>query len=271
MMSGETQASQSMETHLGGKGFNQSVALAKAGVGIYHAGTLGEEGGMFLEACQKYGVNTEFVRQIPGKSGHTIIQIDKDAQNCIMLYGGSNRAQTKEFVDEVLSHFEKGDILILQNEVNLLGYIIDVAYERGLQIVLNPSPYDDNLKDCDFNKISYFLLNEVEGEMMTGEKEPQKILDSIKEKYPKTKVVLTLGVEGAYYQDGDVRLFQQAFPVKAVDTTAAGDTFTGYFVAGLLENREMSQILKRAAKASSIAVTRKGAGESVPTKEEVEV
>ena len=269
VIGGETQTSTSMETHLGGKGFNQSVALAKAGAEIYHAGTIGEEGQMFLDACKKYGVNTQYIRQISGKSGHTIIQVDKNAQNCILLFGGSNRSQTKEYIDEVLGNFEKDDYLILQNEINQLDYIIDKAYEIGMQIVLNPSPYDDELKKCDFSKVSYFLLNEIEGEMMTGEKEAQKILAKIKEKYPKSKVVLTMGTAGAYYQDDDTQVFQDVFKVKAVDTTAAGDTFTGYFIAGIIEGRPMQEVMERCAKASSIAVSRQGAADSIPFKEEV--
>ena len=270
IMGGETENTFSLETHLGGKGFNQSVALSKAGLDVYHAGALGEEGDMFLEACREYNVNTENIEIKPGKSGHTIIQIDKNAQNSILLFGGANRSQTKEHIDEVIAKFDKGDYIVLQNEVNYLGYIIDRAYEQGLKVVLNPSPFDDALKECDFNKVSLFLLNEVEGEMMMGSKDPAVILDGFKEKYPNAGVVLTLGTDGAYYQDDTGRYFQEAFKVKAVDTTAAGDTFTGYFIASVAEGRDIQSSLRRAAKASSIAVTRDGAAESVPYKEEVE-
>ena len=128
LLGGETQSSSGMNVFCGGKGLNQSIALAKAGVPVFHAGMIGEEGGSLREALDNSGVNTEFVRQIPGKSGHTIIQVDKNGQNSILLYSGANRMLTKEFVDEVLDHFEKGDILLLQNEINLLDYIIDQAY-----------------------------------------------------------------------------------------------------------------------------------------------
>lgn len=271
IVGGETQASIRMETHLGGKGFNQSVALAKAGLEVYHAGSLGEEGQLFLDACKEYGVKTKYIRQIPGKSGHTIIQVDKNAQNCIILFGGANRSQTKEFVDHVLEGFEKGDYILLQNEINEIDYIIEKAYEKGMVIVLNPSPYDANLKDCDFQKVSVFLLNEIEGEMMTGEKEPERILEILKNKYPSAKVVLTLGTEGAFYQDGEQKVFQKAFPVKAVDTTAAGDTFTGYFIAGMMAQMPIEKIMERCARASSIAVSREGAAGSIPTADEVAV
>ena len=200
VMPGETLASSGMHVFCGGKGLNQSIALAKAGVNVYHAGMIGEEGGVLLEACKEGGVNADYIRIVSEKSGHTIIQVDKDGQNCILLYGGANRSITKDFVDEVLRNFEKGDILLLQNEINLLDYIIDQAYERGMMIILNPSPYDGALEACNFGKISMFLLNEIEGGQVTGEKETDKILEKLKELYPKAKVVLTLGGDGSVYQ-----------------------------------------------------------------------
>lgn len=266
---GETLASYGMTTFCGGKGLNQSIALAKAGVLVYHAGMVGEEGGALLEACREGGVKTDFIRTIPGKSGHTIIQVDKDGQNCILLFGGANRSITKEYVDEVLSHFEEGDILLLQNEVNLLDYIIDQAYEAGMMIILNPSPYDSALDKCDFSKISMFLLNEVEGSQVTGEKETDAILEKLKEIYPEAKVVLTLGGDGSVYQYKEEQYRQGIYPVKAVDTTAAGDTFTGYFISSVLEGLPVPEGLKLAAKASAIAVSRQGATASIPLREEV--
>lgn len=269
LLGGETQTSTGMNVFCGGKGLNQSIALAKAGVPVFHAGMIGEEGGSLREALDNSGVNTEFVRQIPGKSGHTIIQVDKNGQNSILLYSGANRMLTKEFVDEVLNHFEKGDILLLQNEINLLDYIIDQAYEKEMMIILNPSPFDDYLKACDFSKISLFLLNEIEGWQVTGEKEPDKILEKLRELYPEAKVVLTLGSEGSVYQDQQNQYRQGIFPVKAVDTTAAGDTFTGYFISSIIDGMPVPEGLKLAARASSIAVSRPGASASIPEREEV--
>lgn len=266
---GETLASRGMNTFCGGKGLNQSIALARAGVPVYHGGLVGEEGDSLLATCRESGVNTEFIRQIPGKSGHTIIQVDKNGQNCILLYGGANRSLTREYVDEVLEHFGKGDMLLLQNEINLLDYVIDRAYGRGMEIVLNPSPYDSQLDRCDFSKISWFLLNEIEGGQMTGEKEPDRILARIKELYPGAKTVLTLGGEGSVYQDEKEQYRQGIFKVEVRDTTAAGDTFTGYFIASILEGMSVREGLKLASRASAIAVSRDGATSSIPTRDEV--
>ena len=267
---GETLASYGMNTFCGGKGLNQSIALAKAGVEVFHAGLIGEEGDLLLDTCKKGGVQVDYIRRVPGKSGHTIIQVDRNGQNCILLYGGANQSVTKEYVDEVLAHFEKGDLLLLQNEVNLLDYVIDRAYEKGMMIVLNPSPYNEKLEACDFGKISMFLLNEIEGAQVTGEEEPEKILEILKAKYPHAKVVLTLGKDGSIYQDQGKICRQGIYPVKTVDTTAAGDTFTGYFLSSIIRGMSVEAGLRLAAKASSIAVSRKGAAPSIPEREEVE-
>lgn len=269
---GETISAGSMETFCGGKGLNQGFALAKAGVPVYLAGSVGEEGQMFLDACTKNGVNTELIRQIPGKSGHAIIQLDKNAQNSILLFGGANRSQSREHMDQVLSQFEEGDILLLQNEINEMPYLMEQAYAKRMTIVLNPSPFDSHLDACDMSQVSIFLLNEVEGAQIAGAgKEPEEILALLKEKYPQARVVLTLGKDGAVYQNNQTgeQVVQPCIPTQAVDTTAAGDTFTGYFIAGLLKEMPMPEIMHMCAMASSIAVSRKGATDSIPSIEEV--
>ena len=266
---GETQSSTQLQLFLGGKGMNQSVALAKAGVEVYQGGMIGEDGSVFLDACQEYGIHADYIRTVDARTGHAIIQIDKNAQNCILLYGGANQALTEAYVDEVISQFDSGDILLLQNEVNLLPYIVDRGHAQGMKIVLNPSPFDDKLKAVDMTKISLFLLNEIEGYQLTGCREPDAIIDSIRERFPHAAVVLTLGSDGAVYADQSCKHFQPIFPVKAVDTTAAGDTFTGYFIAGLAQGMEIPDILRMSAKASSIAVSRAGAVPSIPYRNEV--
>lgn len=269
LIPGETQASKSRQIFCGGKGLNQSIALAKAGIPVYHAGLIGEGGEPLLEVCKENGVNTEFIRQIPGPCGHTVIQVDRNGQNCILLFGGSNRSMTKEFVDSVLDSFDEGDIILLQNEINELDYIIDRAYEKKMMIILNPSPFDSALEKCDLSKISLFLMNEIEGFQITGEKEPDRILAKVKELYPKAKVVLTLGGDGSVYQDETGIYRQGIFKVKAVDTTAAGDTFTGYFISSVIDGMPVQDGLKLAAKASAIAVSRPGATASIPVRSEV--
>ena len=270
ILPGETEATGEIKLFLGGKGMNQSVALAKAGVEVYQGGMIGDDGQPFLDACKEYGVHGEYIAQVDDKTGHTIIQIDKNAQNSILLYGGANQRLTKEYVDGVLSHFDAGDILLLQNEVNLLPYIVEKAYEKGMQIALNPSPFNEKLDAVDMTKISIFLLNEVEGNQVTGLTDPDEILAEMRKRFPKARIVLTLGKDGAVYSEGEEKFYQPIFPVKAVDTTAAGDTFTGYFLAGLAEGMPIPEILKMSSKASSIAVSRAGAVPSIPYRKEVD-
>lgn len=267
---GETISSRDMEIFCGGKGLNQAIAAARAGAEVYMAGMVGEDGQLFMDICKENGIDVSYLKQVPGKSGHAIIQLDKNGQNSILLYGGSNRKMTKEYVDEVLTGFSKGDLLLLQNEINMLDYIIDKAYEKGMRILLNPSPYDEKLAACDLTKISVFLINEIEGEQITKEKEPEKMLDVLEEKYPGAGIMLTLGSKGSVYANKGKRYRQDIFKVKAVDTTAAGDTFTGYFAASALKGMPMEEILRKCAKASAIAVSKKGASDSIPKEEEVD-
>lgn len=242
---------------------------AKAGIPVYHAGLIGEGGEPLLEVCKENGVNTEFIRQIPGSCGHTVIQVDENGQNCILLFGGSNRSMTKEFVDTVLDSFEEGDIILLQNEINELDYIIDRAYEKHMMIILNPSPFDNALENCDLSKISLFLMNEIEGFQITGEKEPDKILTKVKALYPKAKVVLTLGGDGSVYQDETGIYRQGIFKVKLLiqppQVIRLQDILFLLLLMGCLYRTDWSL----AAKASAIAVSRPGATASIPLRSEV--
>lgn len=267
---GETISSLGVQTNLGGKGFNQSVALARAGKEVFHAGLVGEGGQLFYDACKKYGINTKYINTVLGRSGHTIIQVDKNGQNCIVLYGGANQKITKEYVNKVLSDFSKGDIIVLQNEINELPYIIDEAYKREMTIVLNPSPMDEKLNSCDLKKVSVFILNETEGQQITAATDNDAILDAMQRRFPDAKIMLTLGKDGSIYTDGKKTVTRKAFSVNAVDTTAAGDTFTGFFIAGLVDGLPIEEILLKATKASALAVQKEGAAQSIPTAEEVE-
>ena len=266
---GETLSSTGFSRNVGGKGLNQSVALAKAGAEIYHAGLVGEDGEMLRAFLQESGVDTRFVRTIDSPSGHAVIQVEPAGNNCIFLYGGANQCVTEEFIAEALAPFGEGDFLVLQNEINRIGEIITAAAQKGMQVVLNPSPIADNLKQLPLEKVSWFILNEIEGGELSGETEPDQILDKLTALYPHAKIVLTLGGDGSIYCGGGERIRQQVYKVQAVDTTAAGDTFTGFFFAAVADGVSPAEALKRASKASSISVTRPGAAASIPTLEEV--
>ncbi len=267
---GETITSKSLETFSGGKGLNQSIAMAKAGIEVYHAGLIGKDGMQLLDTCKANNIHTDFIEVTDEKTGNAMIQVDEAAENSIILFPGANRKNHKEFVDAVLSHFGQGDLLVLQNEINLNEYMIDQAYQKGMQIAMNPSPFDQNVVKCALDKVTYFFINEIEGEMMTGEKNPEKVLEILSKKYPEGKIILTLGKRGAWYQNRNKRCFQRIFPVKAVDTTAAGDTFTGFFLKMMQSGASEEEALRIASLASSITVSRKGASDSIPSMKEVE-
>lgn len=270
VMPGETISSTSMSVYPGGKGLNQSVALARAGGNVYHAGMIGDDGKLLLETCFENGINTDFVKKVGMASGNAMIQVADSGENCIVLYGGANQENTIEHIEHVLSHFQKGDVLLLQNEINLIDMLIEKAYEKEMFIALNPSPYNEKLELCDFHKVDIFLINEVEGLQMTGEKNSEKIIEAISERYPKAAFVLTLGSKGAMFgKDGQV-ISQECYKVNAVDTTAAGDTFTGYFLKNYFDNQEdVKSALEIASKAAALAVTRQGAVPSIPWHDEI--
>ncbi len=267
---GETISSLSMETFCGGKGLNQAIACKKAGSDVYMAGKIGADGAVLLSKLKEFDVDTDHVLiEDEAFSGHAIIQIDSVGQNNIILYGGTNRLITRADVDKVLADFDAGDILLLQNEISSLDYIIEKGYEKGMVIALNPSPMDKNLLRCDLEKVSYFIMNEIEAAAISGCRDTDTALEELRKKYPASKIVITLGGDGVKYFDGEKVYTHGIYNVQAVDTTAAGDTFTGYFLNGVLEKMAPMEILSMASKASAIAVSRPGAADSVPTKDEV--
>lgn len=268
---GETIPALKMERFCGGKGLNQSVALARAGISVRHAGCIGSDGNFLVEELQKSGVKTEKIRVLPSPSGHAIIQVDNRGENTILLYPGANHQITREQIDETLAEYEQGDVLLLQNEVGEISYIMERAYQKGMKIFFNPSPFTEAVLQYPLHLVSCFLVNGLEGAALAGEKDPNKILTGIRKRFPEAQIVLTLGKDGACYDNKTSVFFQPAFSVKTVDTTAAGDTFTGYFMAELLRGSEPNAILRCACGASALAVSRMGAAPSIPTEEEVYV
>lgn len=267
---GQTIDSYGVNVFPGGKGMNQSIAIARAGCRVYHAGNIGADGQFMKELLEEAGADCTWLRTVDVGTGSTFIQVDSNGQNCIVLNGGANRANSREYVDEVLASFGEGDLVLLQNEINEVGYIIDKAYEKGMIIVVNPSPMNEKILACDLKKVSMFLMNEDEGMAITGKQEPAEILAAMTEMYPEAQTVLTLGSKGSVYQGKGRTIEQKAFRVKAVDTTAAGDTFTGYLLAAMARGEDMAKCLEEGSKASAIAVTREGATTSIPVLAEVQ-
>ncbi len=265
----ETITADSYEIAAGGKGLNGAIALAKTGKHIYMAGMLGK-GSEFLEQTLKeYNVDISLLARTDIPAGHAIIQIAPDGENSIFIYAGSNGCITEEYIDEVLTHFDADDYIILQNEINMQDVIITRAHEKGMKIFMNPSPFNSALHSQPLEYVDYFFINEVEGELFTGGKEPEKILKAMRRKFPGAAVILTLGGDGSCYYDGNELCREPARKVRAIDTVGAGDTFMGYFIYALSEGMDPQQCLKVATAASSITVQRHGAAKAIPTLEEV--
>ena len=272
---GETISSDALHIFPGGKGLNQSVALGRAGVTVSHAGAVGKDGDFLLELLKESCVNIKYIQVLEGvQTGTAIIQNDKSGDNCIILYSGANHQITKEQIANTISDFEKGDFLVLQNEINGMESIMRVAEEKGLKIVLNPSPMNEKILELPLQYVDYFVLNEVEAAQILGldnisEKDGEKFVRELHDAYPRAKIVLTLGAEGSIYFDGEKLYRQSAYKTEVVDTTAAGDTFSGFFIAGILRGDTLEQAMDTAARAAGIAISRPGAAPSIPKIEEV--
>lgn len=266
---GETLASQNMEIFPGGKGLNQSVATAKAGIPVIHGGIIGKDGEFLTEILKNSGADVSRIKITDNTTGHAIIQVDKSGQNCILLFGGTNRLIDKDYAKEFLHDAENGDILILQNEISGLEYIFEIAYNKGVQIVFNPSPLTDSIKKLPLNYVKWWFCNEIEGEELFGSNIPKKIAENFIKKYPESNLILTLGKNGCLFKNKDLCFTVPIYEAKVVDTTAAGDTFTGYFIASVAMGINIREALEIATKASSITVSRMGASSSIPTMEEV--
>lgn len=271
---GETIASTDRQVFCGGKGLNQAIALARYGLDTWMAGAVGQkDGDLLLSALVKAGVDISFVNKKSCSSGHTIIQNTPEGENNIILFGGANQNVDFDEIDDVLSHFDAGDYLILQNEINNIPYIMEKAHEKGMLIVFNPSPLNDLIFDMPLEYVDFILLNEIEAAAILGlpaddTLEAPPLLDQLVAKFPDTQIVLTLGSQGSLYGYKNERQSQGIYPVKAVDTTAAGDTYTGYFIGEIANKKTPAEAMATAAAASALAVSRKGASPSIPTYKE---
>lgn len=267
---GETLAAERMNIFPGGKGLNQSIAASKAGGEVYHAGFIGKNGEMLVRCLKDASVLTEQIEMTEMNQGHALIQVNEQGENCIIIYGGSNRCITDSYINHTLEQFDSDTYVMLQNEVNRIGDIVEAAYRKGMKIILNPSPINDSVFRVDFHKVDWLLVNALEAKAIAKTEKAIDAIDEIWKKYPQIGIVLTLGAKGCICCKDSVRKECRAFPVEVADTTAAGDTFAGYFVAGLAKGRQMDEILQSASAAAAIAVSREGASPSIPAWEEVE-
>jgi ribokinase len=269
---GETILSNHLSVFCGGKGLNQSIALARAGVDVFHGGCVGKTDGQLLtDELLATGVNIDNILSVDTRSGKAIIQVDSNGENSIVLFGGANQCITPSQIEETLLSFGKEDILLLQNEINNIGLIMSKASELGMTIVLNPAPYNEEINNLPLHLVDIFILNEIEGRDIINYEGncTEQLMVALCKAFPSAEIVLTLGESGVKYFDGKKVFFKESFKVPVVDTTAAGDTFTGFFIAGLVDGWTSSKRIEVASMAAAIAVSKVGASASIPTMDEV--
>lgn len=271
---GETIASVSRSVFPGGKGLNQSIALARAGAEVWHVGAVGQ-GAVWLKSMMRdSGVRVELVEErSDSANGHAVIQRDLTGSNCIILYGGTNQLLDEEQIDEALNSADPGDWLLLQNETSEVGYAMTEAKERGLHVAFNPSPANELLDTYPLDLVDLFILNEIEATTILAShcETNQELIESMQQRFPKSSIVLTVGESGSLFSSGSGGIkSQQAYLTNVVDTTAAGDTFTGYFIDGVMRGGNIDLVLDRASMAAAISVSREGAAPSIPYAKEVD-
>jgi ribokinase len=268
---GETIATRSYDCFAGGKGANQSVALARAGADVAHAGCIGRGAQWLVEKLADAGVDITLIRELDEPTGQAVIQVDDAGENAIFLFAGTNHCVTREQIAQTLAGFGEGDLLLVQNEINDVGAIITAAAGKGMGVCLNPAPFTPDVLDLPLDRIDWLIVNETEAQGVAGSviDAPEALIDDLAARLPRARIVCTLGAHGVIYRDAEQSLHVPAKKVEAVDTTAAGDCFIGYLLAGVAEGLAIEDSLGRACAAAAVCVSRMGAMDSIPAADEV--
>jgi ribokinase len=262
---GETVAGSSYLRFAGGKGANQSVALARAGAAVAHAGSIGPEGLWLRERLAAEGVDVLDIRVAEGPGGHALIQVDDKGQNSIVLFAGANAMIGAEHLRTALQRLQPGDVLLLQNEINATPDLLSAGRAAGVRVVFNPAPMSAAVLDYPLDAVDLLIVNEHEAAALAGGTDVESWLAGLARRLPRADLCLTLGADGAVYQQAGGQRWQCPAPrVKAVDTTAAGDTFIGYYLAAVLRGAAEPAALRAACRAAAVSVTRPGAMDSIP-------
>lgn len=267
---GQTVGVQHYSVGCGGKGLNQSLAAARAGAEVWHAGLVGPDGGILLELLNQAQVNTSRIETVDDPTGHAVIQVEQSGENCILVWPGANGCITPQYLQRALDGFGKGDLLLLQNETSCLSEAIQFGHSCGMQVALNASPIGPALFSAPLDLVDLLLVNEGEGQALAScnSSEYSDILHALHSRFSNQAILLTAGKNGAYLQTKDELFFCPAFHTTPLDTTAAGDTFTGYFLAQW-QNTSPLQALRFASAAAALAVEKLGAASSIPQKQQV--
>lgn len=269
---GETLSSLSYRCGAGGKGANQSIAAARAGAEVYHAGRIGSDGALLRRTLADSGVKLDFLEEVETPTGHAVVLINDAGDNSIVLYGGANRTIDESFIDRVTSAANPGDILLLQNEVTCISHAMEAGRKAGMRVAFNFAPFDPKLApELPLSLCDFLFLNRIEAGGIAGKSDVEETLETLSRRFPETELVLTLGPEGAVALTPAGEQFHADSPrVEVVETTAAGDTFIGYYLAAVLDGFDTGRALERACRAAALCCSRAGAAESIPTRAELD-
>ncbi|GGD21403.1 ribokinase [Sinisalibacter lacisalsi] len=262
---GETLTATRFSVGLGGKGANQSVAVAKAGSTARHIGRIGPEGAWARDSLKALGVDVGFVIQGEVPTGHANVHVDNAGENMIVIYPGANRAFELPQIETALAKARPGDFLLLQNETNLTREAAQKAKEKGLFVVYSAAPFEAGPARAMLPFVDILALNEIEAGQLSAD------VGVAVDELPVARLLVTRGAAGAVLHDhaaGKVHTVA-AFPVDPLDTTGAGDCFVGYVVAGLDQGLSPVDALRLGAAAAALQVTRPGTSEAIPDRAEV--
>ncbi len=261
---GETIKTNDFKEFLGGKGLNQSVAVSRSGSNIYHAGCINKNDKKIKKQLNEWRVDTSNIYYVDEPTGHAIIQVNTNGENSILIHGGSNLEITSKQIDQTISKFREDDILIIQNEINRIPEIIDRAYSQRMKIIFNPAPYSKEVLDYPLKKVNTLIYNEVEGKSLSGKSTIEEIKRELLEKFPEIKHIITLGDKGSIYFDNKDEIIVDAIKANTIDSTAAGDTYIGYYVSSISNKMIVKDSMIRASKASAITTEKLGGATSIP-------
>ena len=257
---GETLSSLGHHRGLGGKGTNQSVAAARAGADVVHIGAIGADGLWAKERLVEFGVIVDAIATSSEATGHAIILLDSSGENSIILHGGANRDIAVSAVLETISKGKTGDILLLQNETNAQVEAAEAAAGKGMKVLYSAAPFDVDAVTAVLGFVDVLIMNEIEDAQLKEAYGP--LPDGV-------ATLVTMGAEGAVWSDGAEKIHVPAIKVTPVDTTGAGDTFAGYFAAGLASGKPAKDAMELASAAAALKVTRKGTADAIPSLDEV--
>ena len=259
---GETILVEEYSAGLGGKGANQSIAAARAGAKVRHIGAVGSDGAWILERFSAEGIDTVAILTSEKATGHAVIQVDNRGENLILVHSGSNAALSPEQVETAVREMESGDWLLFQNETNLTSEIAAAGKARGVKVAYSAAPFVVEKTQPILGDVDFICVNALEAETLA------RHIGCVVSSIPVARLLVTHGSDGAEYRTAEGSWRVAAFPVEAVDSTGAGDTFLGYFLAALDQGEEDEAALAIASAAAAIQVTRPGAADAIPRKDE---